>query len=114
MEQNKNIKPFVLEKMNALQLLCEKYKVAHLYLFGSATNNQFTDQSDLDFLVKFGEVPLLDYADYFFDFRHDLENLYDRKIDLLTEESLTNPYLIKSINNNKQLLYDRRNQKIFA
>ena len=34
--------------------------------------------------------------------------------DLLTEKSLTNPYLIKSINQGKQLIYDRRNQKISA
>ncbi len=69
---------------------------------------------DLDFLVTFGDIPIIDYADYFFDLMHDLENLYNRKIDLLTEKSLTNPYLINSINRNKRLLYDRGNQKISA
>jgi len=114
MEQNKNINPFVLEKYNSLQLLCLKYKVANLYLFGSATNDRFTENSDLDFLVTFDNVPIFDYADYFFDLMHELEDLYQRKIDLLTEQSLTNPYLIKSINSNKQLIYDKRNQKVFA
>lgn len=114
MEQNRNIKPFVLEKISSLQSLCDKYKVINLYIFGSATSDRFTENSDLDFLVTFGDVPVFDYADYFFDFMHDLEDLYGRKIDLLTEQSLTNPYLIKSINSNKQLLYDGRNQKVFA
>ena len=109
-----NIQPFVGDKMEALHNLCRKYNVSTLYLFGSATSNKFTESSDLDFLITFGDIPILDYADYFFDFMHDLEDLFNRKIDLLTEQSLTNPYLIKSINQNKQLIYDRRDQKISA
>ncbi len=113
-EHNINIKPIVLEKINFLKSLCKKYNVAYLYLFGSATSDRFNENSDLDFLVAFDNVPIFDYADYFFDFMHELEDLYGRKIDLLTEQSLTNPYLIKSINRNKQLIYDRRNQEVFA
>jgi len=108
------VHPFVLEKINSLRELCNKYNVATLHIFGSATSGRFDERSDLDFLVTFGDIPAIDYADYFFDFMHDLENLYLRKIDLLTENSLTNPYLIRSIQQNKQLVYDRRNQEIFA
>ncbi len=114
METVENINPIVSNKIQILNHLCQRYKIQTLYLFGSATSNRFTDKSDLDFLVTFGDIPQIDYADYFFDFMHDLENLYQRKIDLLTDKSLTNPYLIKSINQNKKLIYDRRNQEIFA
>jgi uncharacterized protein len=39
---------------------------------------------------------------------YDVKTLYvfgNRKIDLLTENSLSNPYLIESIEETKQLLY---------
>ncbi len=114
MNKTEIIQPFVTEKMQRLNELCIKYNISTLYLFGSATSNRFTKNSDLDFLVTFGDIPLIDYADYFFDFMHDLESLYNRRIDLLTEKSLTNPYLIDSINKNKQLIYDKRNQEVFA
>ncbi len=112
--KNQNIQPFVWDKMEALHNLCRKYNVSTLYLFGSATSSRFSEGSDLDFLITFGDIPIVEYADYFFDFMHELEDLYNRKIDLLTNQSLTNPYLIKSINQNKQLIYDQRNQKISA
>jgi uncharacterized protein len=92
----------------------EKHHVDKLYLFGSATQPTFTDTSDIDFLVTFKEIPILDYADNFFDFKFELEDLFNRKIDLISEKSLTNPYLIKSINRTKILLYDRRNSKVLA
>ncbi len=92
----------------------EKHHVDKLYLFGSATKPAFNETSDLDFLVSFQEIPLLEYADNFFDFKFELEDLFNRKIDLISEKSLTNPYLIKSINRTKILLYDRRNSKVFA
>lgn len=114
MNTTENIHPFVLEKIDSVKELCSKYNIATLYIFGSATSNRFTETSDLDFLLTFDDIPLIEYADYFFDFMHDLENLYKRKIDLLTENSLTNPYLIKTINQTKQLIYDRRNQEVFA
>jgi uncharacterized protein len=102
------------QKTEPLNALCQKYQIKTLYLFGSATGERFTENSDLDFLITFEDIPVEDYADYFFDFMHELESLFQRKIDLITEQSLTNPFLIKSINQNKLLLYDRRNQKIPA
>jgi uncharacterized protein len=92
--------------------LCVEYKVERLILFGSATGNVFSGESDIDFLVTFGAIPLLEYSDYFFDFKEELEALLKRNIDLVTEKSLTNPYLIDSINQNKILLYERANQEV--
>jgi uncharacterized protein len=109
-----NIQPDVISKLEDVYELCNKYNVQRLFVFGSATSGRFSKSSDIDFLVTFGDVPVIDYADYFFGFMHDLEDLYGRKIDLVTEKSLTNPYLINSINRNKKLLYDRGNQKIPA
>jgi predicted nucleotidyltransferase len=89
-----------------LNLLCKKYSVSELHLFGSAVDGDFTEKSDIDFLVSFtSDLPLLDYADNYFDLIDDLNKLFERDIDLLTVSSLKNPYLISSINANKRLLY---------
>ena len=95
----------LLEKMIQLKKLCSKHKVKELYVFGSATNGNFSENSDIDFLVSFHEMKPEEYADKYFDLHYELEELFARKIDLVTINSLTNPYLIQSINENKELVY---------
>ncbi|MDR2914561.1 MAG: nucleotidyltransferase domain-containing protein, partial [Tannerella sp.] len=58
----------VTENLPQIVELCKKYHVARLYLFGSAARDDFDPAtSDIDFLYSFDEnLPLLDYADYFF------------------------------------------------
>ena len=104
----------IKKHIQKIEQLCDKYNVKTLYLFGSATGKKFNSKSDIDFLVTFGDIPLNEYADYFFDLKFELEDFLNRKIDLITEKSLTNPYLIRSINRNKELLYDRTNKKILV
>lgn len=95
----------VQNKRQELALLCEKFSVEKMYVFGSATSAELTDESDIDFLISFKETPLSKYADNYFGLLESLEQLFKRNIDLVTERSLSNPYLIKSINESKQLLY---------
>ncbi len=88
-----------------LKRLCAKYNVAKLYVFGSVNTDQFKDDSDIDFLVTFDAVGLEEYADNYFDFKFSLEKIFKRKIDLLEEKAIKNPYLKKSIDNSKKLIY---------
>lgn len=46
-----------------------------------------------------------DYFDNFFDFKYSLENLLGRKIDLLGEQTIKNPYLKKNLDATKTLIY---------
>jgi len=46
-----------------------------------------------------------DYADTYFNLADKFEELFRRPVDLVTENSLSNPYLIDSINQTKTLLY---------
>lgn len=92
-------------KIDELQLLCEKYDVKSMYLFGSATTEKFNDSSDIDILISFKEIPHEKYTDNYFELHEILEKLFNRKIDLLTEKSLSNPYFIQSIEKTKQLVY---------
>lgn len=88
-----------------LQKLCESHKVKSLYAFGSVLTENFNSESDIDFLVNFHEMELLEYSDNYFDFLFSLEKLFNRKIDLVTEKSLKNPYFIEKINQTKKLVY---------
>ena len=88
-----------------IQALCQKHKVGHLFVFGSILTNRFNKSSDIDFIVDFQGVDLYDYADNYFDFKESLEHLLNRPVDLLEDKAVKNPYLRKSIDSSKQLIY---------
>lgn len=88
-----------------LQRLCTMYNVEKMYLFGSALNSTFNKKSDVDLLVKFKEIELSEYFDNYINFKEKLESLFGREVDLLEEQTLRNPILIKSINKTKELVY---------
>ncbi|MCD4696240.1 MAG: nucleotidyltransferase domain-containing protein [Bacteroidales bacterium] len=88
-----------------LTKLCIKYRVLKLYVFGSAISDKFRKDSDIDLLVTFDSVALNDYADNYFDFKFSLEDLFKRRIDLLEEKAIRNPFLKQSIDNSKELIY---------
>lgn len=98
--------PAVQEKIEALRDLCIKHRVERLDLFGSATGDGFDPEtSDLDFLVEFEPMPPIEHAGSFFGLLADLESLFERRIDLLEREPIKNPYLWKSIERSRQILY---------
>ena len=85
--------------------LCEIHKVDKMFLFGSALRNDFTEKSDIDFLVRFKTIDLAEYFTNYIDFKEELRNLLGREVDLLEEQTLKNPVLIRSINRSKKLVY---------
>lgn len=85
--------------------LCKKYNVETLYLFGSAVSETMKDSSDVDLLVKFKKFPLTKYFQNYIDFKTSLQKLFNREVDLVEEQTLQNPFLIKSINKTKELIY---------
>jgi predicted nucleotidyltransferase len=96
---------FSFDKLSVLSTLCVFYDVKTMYVFGSAGTDKFNEESDIDILVSFKELSIEKYTDNYFDLHVDLEKLFDRKIDLVTENSLSNPYFIQSIEETKRLLY---------
>jgi uncharacterized protein len=85
--------------------LCQKNKVKNLYVFGSVLTDRFTDKSDIDLIVDIDSNDPLDYADNYFNLKFSLEELLNRKIDLLEDKAIQNPYLRENIDNSKTLLY---------
>lgn len=88
-----------------ISTLCATHGVRHLYAFGSALTDKFDSESDIDLLVDFLPLNAIDYADNYYDLKFALESILHRKIDLLEEKALKNPYFLKAIENSKYLIY---------
>lgn len=96
----------IVEKnIDKIRDLCSKHKVSKLFAFGSVLTNRFQKDSDVDLIVDFAGVDLYDYADNYFDLKFSLENLFKHDVDLLEDKAINNPYLRKSIDSSKQLIY---------
>jgi uncharacterized protein len=91
--------------MNKIHALCNKHRVARLFVFGSVLTDKFKKTSDVDFLVDFAGVDLYEYADNYFDLKYSLEKVLNREIDLLEEKAVKNPFLRQSIDSSKKLIY---------
>jgi predicted nucleotidyltransferase len=85
--------------------LCKAHKVKSLYAFGSVLTDRFNNESDIDLIVDFQPLDVLDYGDNYYNLKFSLENILKRNIDLLEQKAIKNPYFIKSINKNKKLIY---------
>lgn len=67
---------------------------------------KYRESSDIDLLVSFQDMPLLEYADNYFDLLEELETILGRKVDLVVDKSIQNPYLAASVQQSKMLLYE--------
>lgn len=95
----------ISENINKIIKYCKKYKVKELYAIGSVVTENFTAESDIDLLIKFDNITIEEYTDNYFTLHKLFEKIFNRKIDLITDKSLSNPFFIKSIEKTKQLLY---------
>ena len=93
----------VERNLPAIAQLCRQFGVRRLDLFGSAATGRFNPQrSDLDFLVEF--EPETQGKSYF-RLLEEFEKLFGRKVDLLTELGLDNPYLRRRIETERRTLF---------
>ncbi len=92
-------------RQTELSVLCRRYGVRRLDLFGSAVTDAFDPaRSDVDFLVEFDEDPARLF-DRYFGLKESLEALYGRPVDLVTAGSLRNPYFIAAVNETRRMVY---------
>lgn len=89
----------------SLTALCRKNHVKRLSLFGSAARPDFGADSDIDLLVEFesGRTPGLFGL---VDLRDSFSRIFaGRRVDLVTQAVLKNPYRKKSIERDLKTLY---------
>ncbi len=98
----------IIEKnRNELIDLCKQHKVRDLYIFGSVLTDNFNDKSDIDLLVRFDKIDILEYFDNYMDLKEKLEKLLSRSVDLLENQAIRNPIFRKVVDRNKKLVYER-------
>jgi predicted nucleotidyltransferase len=101
------VKDEILKKASDFDILCRSHKVKSLYAFGSSTNDSFNpEKSDIDLLVEIDVLDPIERGEKLMSFWDRLEGFFNRKVDLLTESSIRNPFLKKSIDTTKVLIYD--------
>jgi predicted nucleotidyltransferase len=83
----------IFETLKKNHVLLEKYTVKKIGLFGSFVRNEATEKSDIDLLVDFKEKTFNNYIEFTFE----LEKIFNRKVDLLTEKGISS-YILPYIN----------------
>ncbi len=59
-----------------------------MYVFGSASSEDFKESSDIDILISFKkDISIEQYTDNYFEHHYKLEELFNRKVDLITGKS---------------------------
>ena len=95
--------------------VCRTHKVDKIYAFGSSITNHFDPEtSDIDVVVKIDIEDPVDRGEALLSLWDNLEILFDRKVDLLTDDSIRNPFLRNNIDRTKKLIYDREGEKVFV
>jgi predicted nucleotidyltransferase len=96
-------------------LICRQHKVRRMYAFGSSVTDKFDERrSDIDILVNVDISDPVERGESLLSLWDDLELFFGRKVDLLTEASLKNPYLKDNIDRTCKLIYDREGEKVFS
>lgn len=91
---------------------CKKHHVKALYLFGSAArSNDFTEKSDVDFLVEYNykeetnDNNVFQRVENAESLKEKLEKIMAREVDLIQEKNIRNKFLKYFINKEKKLIY---------
>lgn len=95
----------ITENIDKISVLCAQSRVDKLYVFGSVTTDRFGPGSDVDFIVVFQPMPVLDYGDCYFVLSEGLEAILQRKIDLISYKAIKNEYFRSAVDRQKRLIY---------
>jgi predicted nucleotidyltransferase len=89
---------------NDIVLLCEKYGINELSIFGSSIRDDFTQNSDVDILVSFGKTSEITLFDIM-DLEKEFSQVFKREVDIVEKESLKNPIRKNRILSTREIIY---------
>ncbi len=98
----------VEKNIDSITELCDSHKVKELYVFGSILSNKFNASSDIDILIQFNQIDVLEYFDNYMDLKEKLELLFQRPVDLVENQAVKNPIFRKVLDREKRLVYERK------
>jgi uncharacterized protein len=103
----------ISNKAKDFKSLCATHNVKYLYAFGSSLTDKFNEEtSDIDLFVEIDVLDPIDRGEKLMSLWDNFEGFFNRKVDLLTDNSVRNPFLRKSIDSTKVLIYDGTGKKI--
>ncbi|MBK8268082.1 MAG: nucleotidyltransferase family protein [Planctomycetes bacterium] len=89
--------------MGALSELCKRFHVRRLSLFGSVARGESRPDSDVDILVEFEPTAVIGFI-IISQFARSLEDLFHRKVDLVTTRGL-NPGIRDQVLKEAEVLF---------
>lgn len=93
----------LVELQKDIEQICRELSLRKLDLVGSAARGDFDERSDVDVLVTFaGDEHLFDR---YFELKQRLEKLFNRKVDIIEERALKNPYFKNSVERDRVKVY---------
>lgn len=98
--------PAIAQHRAGISAICQRYGIRRLEVFGSAARADDFDpeRSDVDFLVEFSSGVQPDLG-IFFGAKAALEALLGRGVDLVEPGAVRDPYVLASINRNREADY---------
>ena len=83
---------------------CRMWRVREMSIFGSALREDFSPESDLDFLVSFDPGARWSLFDLM-EMKEDLETRLGHAVDLVEKEALRNPWRKREILSTCEVVY---------
>ena len=83
--------------------IAQKYGVDKLALFGSYARGEEKITSDIDFVIKLGNIEGLQ----FFGFINNLEDEFGIHVDVLTYDSLEDSFFMEDVIEDEVVLYEK-------
>lgn len=109
------LKDVIAKRKEEFEKLCSDHKVKFLFAFGSAVTNEYDpERSDIDLLVEIDEKDPIERGEKLISLWDGFEGFFGKKVDLLTDGSVKNPFLRESIDSTKILIYDGSGQKVIV
>ena len=87
-----------------IETLCRRYQIKEFAFFGSSLRQDYSEASDIDVLVSFGENSDISLFDII-EIGLSLESMLKRRVDIVEKESLKNPIRRKSILESREIVY---------
>ena len=85
-------------------VICKKYHITELSIFGSSLRDDYNKNSDVDFLVSFennSNITLFDII----ELENEFSKLLNKEVDIVEKESLKNPIRKNRILSTREIIY---------
>ena len=98
--------PLIAERRSEIAALCRRFGVRRLAVFGSAARGEDFDprRSDVDFVVAFERAEGASLSE-FLALRDALSAAVGRRVDLVMEGSVRNPFIRAGIQRSAETVY---------